>query len=760
MQSATINVHKSFNGQMQSKIRNLSSNINSVMEQFDIDDLADSYISNISDNNDNSTNNEQIIKDNLDYIVNNSIIVSSMWIYDFNKGNALTDTSSDSKVFTADYKNEVWYDKTKISQSLSYFVERQIVQSSNSLFSYIHPIVDKEGNAVGVICLEFDNEYITDMLKMFSTFDSQIWAITDDSNHILFYSDKYSNNVDNVLYKMLSQLDGDQSHKTLRYKSQNYIVLADQMALFDNCRLVYMLPIKSVLKQSQLVTVIIAFLTMMSMLVTSVSIMMLISRIVKETNDIKSSLVHVANRKYTGKLEVKSNDEIGQLVKEFNSVITALKYQAEHDCMTDFWNAETFYNISAQYVKDTQDEVRCALIRLDIDNFSFINDLYSWDMGNEIIIKIAAIIKSEFADESIYGYLGRDIFLVCCRYTEISDVLAVIMHASEKIKACDPKLAITPHFGVYSNIRHDDTMNIVCDCAGTALKTIKGNLLETYAVYDEALNIQHADQKFIESQKQVALDNNQFYIVLQPKCDIDTGKVVGAEALVRWKHPDRAEPITPGKFIPIFEKNGFIITLDKYVWEETCKVIKRWRDMGYRDVPVSVNVSRMHIFNQNFVSDLAAITKKYDIPPELLELEITESALIKNIERVLEKAMTELKKYGYKLLMDDFASGYSSLIALERLPFDIVKIDKGLIDRIDETKNKQLVTGLVSLLRSLGKSIVVEGVEYEWQKEALRDTGCHIIQGFCFSRPMDVEQFEAMAFRDEIKHADTSACLE
>lgn len=157
----------------------------------------------------------------------------------------------------------------------------------------------------------------------------------------------------------------------------------------------------------------------------------------------------------------------------------------------------------------------------------------------------------------------------------------------------------------------------------------------------------------------------------------------------------------------------------------------------------------MHIFHPEFVNDFENLVKRYEIPPHLLEVEVTESALLENIDGILGIAMNDLKSRGFKLLMDDFASGYSSLIALQNLPFDVIKVDKALIDHIDEPANKQFVSGVISFLQDLKKEIVVEGVENESQKQCLMDTGCNIIQGFCFSKPVSVEAFEVLAFGEE-----------
>jgi len=477
-------------------------------------------------------------------------------------------------------------------------------------------------------------------------------------------------------------------------------------------------------------------------------------KIVNEINDVRRSVKGISENDFTEPLEVKTNDEMGMLVSEFNGVIEKLKYQAEHDGKTSFYNGETFAKKSIEYIKKNHDR-SYAVVRADIDNFSFINDIFDWEVGDSILLGIARELEDVFGEDAVYGYLGNDIFVICTGYVFRDAVIQKIERACERIrKSAEKYMPINPHFGICENAEADMDISILCDYAGIALKTIKGNLLQTYAVYDEKFDENHKVQKFVESNKISALENNDFYILLQPKCDIFTGDVVGAEALVRWRDHTSGEIISPGKFIPIFEKNGFVITLDRFVWEETCKVVKKWRDAGHRDIPVSVNVSRMHIIHDSFVEDFAALVRKYDIPPELIEVEITESALLENSEDALQEVMMGLKNKGFKLLMDDFASGYSSLIALQRLPFDVIKIDKGLIDKIGEGFNRDFVAGIIAFLMEIKKDIVIEGVEYDWQKEILKETGGRVIQGFCFSRPIPIEDFEKLAFGAAVPDTD------
>ncbi len=639
-----------------------------------------------------------------------------------------------------------WYNEEKFNECEPYFTQNSIIKDRNiPMIVYTYPIKDSSSSEItGAIILYFNNNYFIDKLKMETNFQHQAWLLFSPDSDLLFSSVEYDNKTIDKILKI-----GDMEEKGTglaeHLNNGKYILHQSIIEPIDNCKLIYLVPMNVILSQSLITASMMAIITILSIGIIYLSIRSINKDIVSEIQDIIKGLKIVAECNFSEQMEVKSNDEVGLLIKEFNTTIDALKYQAEHDRMTDFLNAKTFYQKAESFVVP-YDDIEFALIRLDLDNFSFINDIYGWEVGNEVLVKISVLIRNTFVDDVLYGHIGGDVFVICLKYKDQDEMLKNILKLADEIKACDKRLNLTPHFGIYNHIKNGENMNLICDYAGIALKAIKGNLLKTYAFYNNEFDDKHKELKFIESQKQIALDNNQFCIYLQPKCDINTGEILGAEALVRWKSPERDKMISPGSFIPIFEKNGFIIPLDKYVWEESCKVLKKWRDNSCREIPISVNVSRMHIFNTNFVNEFEKLTRKYGISPMMLDIEVTESALLENGENILEDVMLDLKSRGFRLMMDDFASGYSSLIALKKLPFDVIKIDKGLIDNIDEPKNKQLVIGVVSMLKKLNKDIVIEGVEHEWQREALKDTGCRVIQGFCFSRPIPVEDFEKLAF--------------
>lgn len=644
-----------------------------------------------------------------------------------------------------------WYDKEKISNGDPYFAVTSIVQDqSQPLLTYVYPFSLSQKSIDSCLVLNYDSRTLLKMLELTVAIKDSKWLIVSDDNTILYHSLGYN---EKAFSDMASFLNTHNECTIINNTSgEKQIIHFSNIEKIDNLRLMYIVPSQTLIQTSRLNVIIVVVVTVISIIMLAFFILLMTKKIVGEINSIKHSLKGIVNRDYTERIDIQTRDEIGELAEDFNYVIEELRYQAEHDSKTDFFNSATFPKKVRRYMMMEPGKTY-SVVRVDIDNFSFVNDIFDWDVGDQILVKIASVLKSVFAGDAVHGYLGNDVFVVFVGYDDRDDLFTRVIRASDAIKACDDRINLVPHFGVVEDVSADADITVMCDYAGVALKTIKGNLFEVYAIYDEKFNEKHKIHKYVESNKQKALDNKEFFLLLQPKYDIDTGKIIGAESLVRWRDPDTGEVISPGRFIPIFEKNGFIVNLDKYVWEETCKIIRDWREKGYYDIPVSVNVSRIHITHPNFTQKLEDLVRKYNIPPRLLEIEITESALIGESEAFLETVMNDLKSRGFNLLMDDFASGYSSLLALQKMPFDVIKIDKALIDNIDVPKNEKFVAGTVSFLFDLEKDIVVEGVEYNWQRDILKKTGIKKVQGYCYSRPIPVSEFEKLAFseQDEVK---------
>ena len=422
----------------------------------------------------------------------------------------------------------------------------------------------------------------------------------------------------------------------------------------------------------------------------------------------------------------------------------ALRQQAEYDDLTGACTMPTFLGKTERLLRRNPDAPR-HIVRYDVAGFKSIDERFGQEEGRRLLRAISYLTKENLSsDREIFARLSGDIFLACLegdheRVWEFMEWLRC--GTAEYTKSYRPEL----FFGV---CRVDDPatpVREICERAYLALKSVKGSGMADYAFYDDELRSRVLDELFIKDQMYTALAEGQFVVYLQPKVEIFSGRIVGAEALARWRHPERGL-IPPNRFVPFFERNGFIILLDEYIWEEVCKLLRSWLDKGYRPLPVSINVSRMHFNDNGFCGKLRALTDKYHLPRHLLELELTESAFFEN-EKILQRTMRSLQEAGFAFSMDDFGTGYSSLNTLRALPFNTVKLDRAFVsDSTDNQRGQIVARNTIVLAKQLGMRIIAEGVETVEQALFLRNMGCDQAQGFYYSRPMDAREFETFSF--------------
>lgn len=405
-----------------------------------------------------------------------------------------------------------------------------------------------------------------------------------------------------------------------------------------------------------------------------------------------------------------------------------------------------FFNKDVQRIMDQHPEWKYVLIQFDVAKFKLINEQCGEEVGDELLNYFIHVLKLECNEYQLYTRLSADVFMIVSPYETEDDVLDFINRLQGKLMGYK-RILYTLVFGVcYIDDIHGN-LRSYGDGAAYARQSIKGNALEYVAFYDEDMKETARSRKFVEDNMELALKEREFIMFLQPKYSISENQMVGAEALVRWKHPERGI-IPPMEFVPLFEQNGFVIKMDQYIWEEACKTIRRWLDEGMEPLPISVNLSRRHLRNNAFVDILNQLVLQYNIPKKYLEIEITES--VENED--LFDGIARLKESGFTLLMDDFGSGYSSLNALKDTPFDVIKIDRGFLqDFISSEKGQRIVEHTVQMARDIGLDLVAEGVETEEQAVFLSRCGCDTAQGFYYAKPMTLEEFNVLRRRQIAK---------
>lgn len=379
---------------------------------------------------------------------------------------------------------------------------------------------------------------------------------------------------------------------------------------------------------------------------------------------------------------------------------------------------------------------KIGFIQFDVRSFKIINDLYGERFGDEVLFFIKDNLRKLCNDRQFFLNLRGDVFMVVTEYDDDKEILSFI-HQIEKASASFKDVKLQLAFGVYSVDDKDMEIRQMEDRAAMARTAAKETVVSNIIFYEEQFKEFLYTRKFIEENMHSAIEEKQFQMYLQPKYSISQNKIVGAEALVRWIHPKRGM-VYPNEFIPVIEENGFIKMVDYYIWEEASRFIRKCADLGITDCPVSVNVSRHHLKETEFIRVLMDDIKRYQIDKSLLELEITETA---NDEQIGQMAM-RLKLDGFTLLMDDFGSGYSSLNVLLETPFDVIKLDKKFMDNMMASdKGKLILEHMVSMAHELGLGLLAEGVETKEQVDVLGKIGCDNVQGYYFARPMPQEEF-------------------
>lgn len=399
--------------------------------------------------------------------------------------------------------------------------------------------------------------------------------------------------------------------------------------------------------------------------------------------------------------------------------------------------SSTDFKSSAKFLLEKAD-VKFVLIQMDIDGFKTLNHIHGEKICDAILAQIETHL-SDFVNGKGLLYRTADIFTILYPMTTIENLLNEIRYIKPKISKFN-NIEYRTSWGVYIIEDDIDEIWIMFDKVSIARQSIKNTAFNDINVYNALQQNTLDEVNMIKNKMKRALDNNEFKLYLQPKYSISTKQIIGAEGLIRWIEPD-GTVILPNTFIPIFEKNGFVIYTDHFIWEETCKTLHRWKERGIRLIPISINASRRNLLDHAFVSFLIDLTEKYGIEKKYLEIEITESMDI----AVDNEVLTELKRNGFTILMDDFGAKYSSLNALCDSDFDVIKLDKNLIANISKNnKSRTIAKRIISMLKDIDLEITAEGVETYTQAKFLKENGCDNAQGFLYSKPVTVPDFEMM----------------
>jgi len=429
----------------------------------------------------------------------------------------------------------------------------------------------------------------------------------------------------------------------------------------------------------------------------------------------------------------------------------ALVNLVERDLLTGLYTKEAFYPKIEETLKNDQDS-QYMIFCFDFENFSLVNDMFGEETGDRLLTYFGKILKKALRYISGSGYacrLSGDTFAVFMTKSWKDIEKDIVKPLNEAIAKFDIAMRLTLDMGIYEITDRNESPRAMCDKAKNVINLIKGKYDQQYIFYDKKIDEIAQKEQVIASEMQSALDEGQFVVYFQPKFELATLKLCGAEALVRWIHPERGF-MPPDQFIPLFERNGFITKLDYFVWEKACQVQKKHIENHQPIFPISVNVSRVDIFNPHLVQMFTDLLEKYQLPHDLIHIEITETAYTSDQEQM--KSVTEdLKKANFIIEMDDFGSGYSSLTMLDEISVDILKLDMNFLKHNAFRKRNQLILKhIVSLADALEFPTICEGVETKEDIKYLLNVGCTYGQGYYYSKPLPEEAFEAFIAKQTI----------
>lgn len=410
------------------------------------------------------------------------------------------------------------------------------------------------------------------------------------------------------------------------------------------------------------------------------------------------------------------------------------------DRLTGLWNLSKLVEEGSKRLS----RHRFALIYIDIDDFKYINDICGYVGGDEVLKALAAKLTAfvNVGAEEIVAKIAADHFVLLLRYNgqEAFD---------ERIRALDALLSSIGYSTVSGNVvfscgicivNEGDTFVETLDHAHYAKDSRRRSHYNTYTYFNDGIMKNIREEKKLEEGMAGALERGDFVPYFQPKVDMLTGELVGAEALVRWIHPDRGL-IPPSAFVPLFERNGFIVKIDFRVYEETCRFLRELMDSGRRVVPISCNFSRIHFLDLTFPDRLHAVVRRYGLPAYLIDIELTETIAMVNTAMTIQQ-VTRLRELGFRISIDDFGTGYSSLSLLCKLDMDMLKLDKVFLDQAQNSPcSRELIEGLIQMAGRLGITVLCEGVETEEQADFLKGIGCTLAQGYLYDRPLPKEGF-------------------
>lgn len=430
-----------------------------------------------------------------------------------------------------------------------------------------------------------------------------------------------------------------------------------------------------------------------------------------------------------------------------NQRIQELLYK---DDLTGLYNINGFYRKWEELAHE-KGRGDYALLYSDICQFRLINDHFGFGVGDKVLIGLADILRKNQRGHELCGRVSADNFVILMKYTDWEELLTRLEGIKSQLDLWRQEKTGIPYqigvvYGAYLIGPSEETgIQQMMDFSNYARRNAKNNPNCDIICYDEKMRQQAIFQQELENRLGPALKRRELEVYYQPQVDMENGRIISSEALIRWNHPEKGL-LMPGAFIPVFEKNGMVTAVDLWLFEDVCRSMRKWMDQDIKVMPVSCNFSRLHFEQPDFPERISAVADQYRVPHQLLIVEITESAIIED-PAVIETLLPQLKKKGFRIAIDDFGSGYSSLGQLQQLTADVLKMDRSfIVHGIRAEREQTVIRNLIQLAKELGLMVICEGVEEQEQADILLKLNGRLAQGFYYYRPMKKEEFERLAY--------------
>lgn len=622
------------------------------------------------------------------------------------------------------------------------------------------PIKNKKGEAIGVMGADVNLIKLNHFIKKFKIEHPDSYSYLVAKDGLVITHPEHEKIMKVNIKDGLDKKDIQRKGRILKIleNTKGYIYTEDgipsidyfyEVPNTDGWKIVTKIPIQYIKQPIRKITEMLFFIGIIGIILANMAGFIMARKIANPIIQLDEVFRKGAKGDLTVRAEIDSKDEIGRAAKSFNVMMEMIQYMTYYDPLTDLPNRGLFdkqLKLALSHAKRNEEEV--AIMVVGLDRFKNINDTFGHDIGDQLLRGVADKLKNCVEEEDVVSRIGGAEFTILLPEitkdkspSKIAQEILYEMNKSWEVNGNEFHTTASIGIAYYPDDGTDATT--LLKNGDAALHRVKEQGGNHYQFYTPSMNEKLMEQFDLDKDLHKALRNEELLVYYQPKVEADTRKTIGMEALIRWKHSQKGM-ISPGTFIPLAEENGCILSIGEWVLRTACKQNKIWQEKGYEPVAVAVNISARQFQQPDFIDVVKKILKETKLDPQYLELEITESIAVEDIEHTIE-VLNQLKEMNIQIAMDDFGTGYSSLSYLKRFAIDNLKIDQSFVRDIISNKNDQeIASTIIAMGNSLNLKVTAEGVETEEQLEFLKEENCKYIQGYLFSKPVPAEEFEKM----------------